>query len=126
MAKLAPQKKIPSSSSISLSLSLTSLTLAKCFWRYSSVGLAYQGKDFVFRFIIEYSSLRDFYRPLCNNRSIFYISIFERWYFGLCWNLRLVIEFIISWRILASFRGFFEHYIFCMVNHLSFYTLKWI
>jgi hypothetical protein len=24
------------------------------------VGLAYQGKDFVFRFIIEYSSLRDF------------------------------------------------------------------
>jgi hypothetical protein len=24
------------------------------------VGLAYQGKDIVFRFIIEYSSLRDF------------------------------------------------------------------
>jgi hypothetical protein len=39
------------------------------------VGLAYyQGKkDIVFRFIIEYSSLRDFYRPLGNNnnRSIF-------------------------------------------------------
>jgi hypothetical protein len=32
------------------------------------VGLAYyQGKDIVFRFIIEYSSLRDFYRPLGNN-----------------------------------------------------------
>jgi hypothetical protein len=31
----------------------------KCF-----IGLAYQGKkDIVFRFIIEYSSLRDFYRP---------------------------------------------------------------
>jgi hypothetical protein len=38
-----------------------------------------QGKDIVFRFIIEYSSLRDFYRPLGhnnnnnnnNNRSIF-------------------------------------------------------
>jgi hypothetical protein len=30
-------------------------------------GLAYQGKDIVFRFIIEYSSsLRDFYRPLGN------------------------------------------------------------
>jgi hypothetical protein len=31
------------------------------------------GKDIVFRFIIEYSSLRDFYRPLLgnNNRSIF-------------------------------------------------------
>ncbi len=46
------------------------------------VGLAYQGKDIVFRFIIEYSSLRDFYRPLgnnnINNRSIFYMRIFER------------------------------------------------
>ncbi len=30
------------------------------------VGLAYQGKDIVFRLIIEYSSLRDFYRPLGN------------------------------------------------------------
>jgi hypothetical protein len=30
-----------------------------------------QGKDIVFRFIMEYSSLRDFYRPLGNNRSIF-------------------------------------------------------
>jgi hypothetical protein len=38
------------------------------------VGLAYHGKDIVFRFIIEYSSLRDFYRPLCNNnRSVFLI-----------------------------------------------------
>jgi len=48
------------------------------------VGRAYyQGKkDIVFRFIIEYSSLRDFYRPLLgnnnnnnnnNNRSIFII-----------------------------------------------------
>jgi hypothetical protein len=40
--------------------------------------LAYQGKDIVFRFIIEYSSLRVFYRPLGNNnnnnnRSIFLI-----------------------------------------------------
>jgi hypothetical protein len=40
------------------------------------VGLAeghYEGKDIVFRFIIEYSSLRDFYRLLSNNnnRSIF-------------------------------------------------------
>ncbi len=29
-------------------------------WNPSFVGLAYQGKDIVFRFIIEYSSLRDF------------------------------------------------------------------
>jgi hypothetical protein len=57
--------------------------------------LAYQVKDIVFRFIIEYSSLRDFYRPLGynNNTSIFFfiMRIFDRWYFGLCWNLRLVI-----------------------------------
>jgi hypothetical protein len=40
---------------------------------YNFIGLAYQGKDIVFRFIIEYSSFRDFYRPLDsnNNRSIF-------------------------------------------------------
>ncbi len=39
----------------------------------SFIGLAYyQGKDIVFRFIIEYSSFRDFYRPLLgNNRFIF-------------------------------------------------------
>jgi hypothetical protein len=64
----------------------------------------------VFRFIIEYSSLRDFYGPLGNNkRSIFYyMRMFERWYFGLC--LKLEISYnrvIISWRILVSFRGFF-------------------
>jgi hypothetical protein len=29
-------------------------------WRLHFIGLAYQGKDIVFRFIIEYSSLRDF------------------------------------------------------------------
>ncbi len=45
------------------------LTLGHCFF----FGLAYQGKGIiVFRFIIEYNSLRDFYRPLGNNnRSIF-------------------------------------------------------
>jgi hypothetical protein len=37
----------------------------------SFVGLAYQGKDIVFRFIIEYSSLRDFGLYFC-------IRIFER------------------------------------------------
>jgi len=35
------------------------------------IGLAYhQGKDIVFRFIIEYESLKEFW-PLGNNRSIF-------------------------------------------------------
>jgi hypothetical protein len=42
-----------------------------------------QGKDIiVFRFIIEYSSLRHFYRPLGNNNNnrsfFFYMRIFER------------------------------------------------
>ncbi len=36
------------------------------------VGLAYQGKDILFRFIIEYSSLRDF-GPLGNNNSSIFI-----------------------------------------------------
>ncbi len=36
------------------------------------LALPTKAKDIVFRFIIEYSSLRDFYRPLGNsNRSIF-------------------------------------------------------
>ncbi len=139
------------------------------------VGLAYQAKDIVFRFIIEYSSLRDF-GPL-GNRPIFiwgflflflfwahnsrpnwqivgedpksgpiedsrqefhlhfsgprapegarpgshhprgsYLRIFERSYFGFCWNLRLSYRAIISWRILVSSRGFFEDYILAWWN----------
>jgi hypothetical protein len=36
------------------------------------------------------------------------MRLFETWYFGLCWNLRLVIRVnMISWRILVSLRGFF-------------------
>jgi hypothetical protein len=37
----------------------------------SFIGLAYQGKGIAFRFIIEYSSLRDFGPPGSNNRSNF-------------------------------------------------------
>jgi hypothetical protein len=64
----------------------------------SFVGLAYQGKDIVFRFIIEYSS--------------FYMRIFEISYFGLCWKLEISYRVMISPRILVSFGGFFEDYIF--------------
>jgi hypothetical protein len=54
------------------------------------VGLAYQGNDIImFRFIIEPSSLRGFYRPIGNNNNnnnnnnrsfslFFYMRIFER------------------------------------------------
>jgi hypothetical protein len=62
------------------------------FVRACFVGLAYQGnqgKDIVLRFIIEYSSLRDFYRPLGNNnnnnnnnRSIFIRGFFEDYIFA--------------------------------------------
>jgi hypothetical protein len=54
------------------------------------LALAYQGKDIVFRFIIEYySSLRDFYSPLGNNnnnnkRFIFIRGFFKDGIFGLC------------------------------------------
>jgi hypothetical protein len=73
------------------------------------IGFAYQGKDIVFRFIIEYSSLRDFFRPLLgnNNRSILIQGFFERWYFGLCWNLRLVLELCYLEGFWFLFRGIF-------------------
>ncbi len=48
-----------------------------CVQRYSYfVGLGYQGKDIVFRFIKEYSSFRDFYRALGNNNNNNNRSIF--------------------------------------------------
>ncbi len=43
-------------------------TLSGLVW-FGFVGLAYQVKDIVFKFIIEYSSLRDF--GSLGNRSIF-------------------------------------------------------
>jgi hypothetical protein len=56
------------------------------------------------------------------------MRVFERWHFGLGWNLRLVTGVIISWRILVYFRGFFEDYIFAWWNiwvfPLFFFWLK--
>jgi len=46
----------------------------------------------VFRFIIEYSSLRDFYGPLRNNRSIFIQGFLKDDILACVENLRLVIE----------------------------------
>jgi hypothetical protein len=61
-------------------------------WHLSTfVGLAYQGKDIVFRLIIEYSSLMDF-GPIGNNRPFFIWRFLKHDNFCLCWNLRLVIE----------------------------------
>jgi hypothetical protein len=78
----------------------------------------------VFRFIIEYSSLRDFYRPLGNNnnnRSIFLLLYEDFWKIIIFWLvLKLRISYfrvMIFWRILVSFKGFFnEDYIFAWWN----------
>jgi hypothetical protein len=75
-----------------------------------------KGKDIVFRFIIEYSSLMDFW-PLLgnNNRSIFLIwGFFERPYFGLCWNLRLVIQ---CYNILKGFWFLLEDFLKIIFLH---------
>jgi hypothetical protein len=56
----------------------------------------YQGKeDIVFRFIIEYNSLRDVDRPL-GIRSVFYMRIFERLIFWLVLKLEISYKVMIS------------------------------
>ncbi len=48
------------------------------------------------------------------------MRIFERWYFGLCWDLRLT-RVIISWRFWFFFQDVSKLY-FCMVKYLIFYN----
>jgi len=80
---------------------------------------------------IHYSKLQGFW-PLGNNnnRSIFIIiwGFCERWYFGLCWNLRfsyyrvIIIYLEGFWFLLVGF-SFCEDYVyFCMVKYLSFHN----
>ncbi len=47
----------------------------------SFLGLAYQGKDIVFRFITEYSSLKDFGLQVI---GLFLYEDFSKMIFGLC------------------------------------------
>jgi hypothetical protein len=75
------------------------------------IGLAYQGKDIVFRFIIKYSSLRDF------GHYIIGPFLYEDFWKMIFWLvLKLEISYywvIISWRILVSFlEDFFLKIIF--------------
>ncbi len=128
----SPDRACPAMSSSGLPISLihTFLHVVTCVcffvktnFKIICLGLllafAYQGKDIiVFRFIIEYSSLRDFYRPLGNNnnRSLFIWGFLKHDNFCLSWNLSLVYRVIISWRILVSLRGFVEDYIFAWWN----------
>ncbi len=57
------------------------------------VGLAYQGKDVVFRFIIEYSSLRDFGPQVLD---LFLYEDFQKMTFWLVFKLE------ISYRVMLS------------------------
>jgi len=84
----------------------------KMIWVYTPqwiFGVAYQGKDIVFRFIIEYSTLRDFGPLSNNNRSIFLLyEDFWKMIFWLVSKPEISYRVIISLRILVSFRRFFE------------------
>jgi hypothetical protein len=80
------------------------------------VGLAYRGKYIVFRFIIEYSSLRDFGPYVIIIIIIGLFLFYEDFWKMIFWlALKLEISYnrvIIFWRILVCFRGFFEDHIF--------------
>jgi len=58
------------------------------------VGLAYQGKDIVFRFIIEYSSLRDF-GPWVIIICLFLYEKFSKMIFWLVLTLEITYRVII-------------------------------
>ncbi len=73
------------------------------------IGLAYQGKDIVFRFITEYSSLRDFGPYIID---LFLYEDFWKMIFWVVLKLETSYRVVISWRILVSFIGFSEDYIF--------------
>ncbi len=86
------------------------------------VGFALVGKDIVLRFSIEYSSLRDFDPQAV---GLFWYEVFWKMIFWLV--LKLEISYnrvIISWRILISFRGFFERLYFFIVKYLSFHNFS--
>jgi hypothetical protein len=71
------------------------LNCMECQKDHTFIGLSLprQGRILVFRFIIEYSGLRNFYRPLNNNTSIFIWGFLKDDIpIDLCWKLRLVIK----------------------------------
>jgi len=94
-----------------------------------------KAKDIMFGFILEYNnSLRDFYRPLLgnnnnnNNRSIFLYEHFLKDNNILAcvietWEISYK-SYIISGRILVSFRGFFFFNFFIGFGRLYFCMVK--
>jgi hypothetical protein len=73
----------------------------------------------VFRFIIEYSSLRDFGPSVV---GLLLNEDFWQMIFWLVLKLEISYRVLISWRILVSFRGFFEDYVFAWWNTLNFHN----
>ncbi len=83
----------------------------------------------MFRFIIKYNSLRDFGPEVL---GLFLYEEFWKMIFWLMLKLEINYRIIISWKILVSFRGFFEDYIFAwwiiwiLIIHLFPYDIcKW-
>jgi hypothetical protein len=76
---------------------------------FNFIGLAYQGKDIVFRFIIEYSSLRDFGPYVV---GLFWYKDIWKMIFLLVLKLGISYKVKLSWRILVSFRRIFLKIIF--------------
>jgi hypothetical protein len=74
----------------------------------------------VFRFIIEYSSLRDFGPQVII--GLFLYEDFWKMIFWLVLKLEITYRVIITWPILVSSGGLFWRLYFCMLKYLSFHN----
>ncbi len=71
---------------------------------FNFFGIAYQGKDIVFRFIIKYNSLTNFGPHVV---GLFLCKDFWKMIFWLVLKLGINDTIVISWKNLVSFEGFF-------------------
>jgi hypothetical protein len=96
-----------------------------CFGFHYFFGLAYQGSNIVFRFIIKCSSLRHFGPKVVD---LFLYKDFLKIIFLLVLRLEISYRVMIYWKILVFFRGFFLKIIFLYGEiwnfHNSSFTLK--
>jgi hypothetical protein len=72
------------------------MEVAKIIEEYFIFGLVYQGKDIVFRFIIEYSSLRDF------GHYVIIIGLFFIW--GFLKDDDDILARVETWEIISYYR----------------------
>jgi hypothetical protein len=91
-------KRIPNMKRLGIVDKRTELEICDCCW---FIGLAYQGKDIVFRFIGECSSTRDFVPWV--KIGLFLYEDFWKMIFWLVLKLEISYRVIISWRILGFF-----------------------